>query len=133
MNKLSRRGWFLLLGGLAVIGGGCSKGDTERLARVGRKIVEKADEMTAAANNRLHTGLRTSGVSLSGLDARVSERLRWDKDLENTHIQVDADGPVVTLRGPVPGLVERQRAVAIAQSTVGVQKVVDLLEMPKTE
>jgi osmotically-inducible protein OsmY len=46
---------------------------------------------------------------------------------------VDAAGGIVTLTGNVATLDQRRRAVALAEATLGVEKVVDLIEMPKAE
>ena len=134
MNKSHRR-WGWLLGGLALVAGGCSKGDTERLAQVSRKITEKEEAASADTNDRFYAGWQSFRTTLesSGLDGRVAIRLRWDKALADTPIRVEATGSVVTLSGPVTNLEQRRRAVALAESTQGVEQVIDLLEMPKTE
>jgi osmotically-inducible protein OsmY len=132
MNISQRWGWGCLLCGLALIIAGCSKGDTERLARVGRKITEKVEANT---NDRLNTGWQSFRANMkeNGLTARVSTRLRWDSMLADTPIDVEASGGIVTLSGTVANLEQRRRAVALAESTVGVEKVVDLLELPKAD
>ena len=132
MNASQRRQWARLLLGIALIGTGCSKHDTERLAGVGRKITEKVE---ASTNDRLDTGWQSFRANLnqSGLNARVSTRLRWDKLLADTPIDVEANGGVVTLSGSVSNLDQRRRAVALAESTLGVEKVVDLIELPNAE
>jgi osmotically-inducible protein OsmY len=120
---------------LALSLAGCSTDDTERLARIGRKMAEKVQALTDDTGDRFHTGWQSFRANLddSGLDARVSTRLRWDKALADTPIQVEATGGVVTLKGTVTELEQRQRAVALAGSTLGVEQVVDNLEMPKSE
>ena len=67
------------------------------------------------------------------LDARVSARLRWDKALAGSKIQVQAKDGVVELKGPVIDLAQRRRAVELAESTAGADKVTDLLEVPSRE
>jgi osmotically-inducible protein OsmY len=134
--KMKRmHGGCWLLAGLSLIASGCGRGDTERLARMGRKMVERAEAMSEDTGDRLHSGWQSFRANLdqSGLDARVSTRLRWDKGLADTPIQVEAQGAVVTLKGPVGDLDQRRRAVAIAESTLGVDQVIDALEMPKPE
>ncbi len=70
------------------------------------------------------------GGDETSLDARVSIRLRWDKNLADMPIQVSSKGAVVELKGAVRDLDQRRRAVEIAESTAGVEKVVDALETP---
>ena len=137
-RKMSRRALYGcggLLAGLLLTAAGCSKADTERLARVGRKVTEKAGAISSSTNERLHAGWQNFPVNLEGtsLAARVSNRLRWDRELVNTPIEVRATGPVVELKGAVAGLPQRQRAVGLAETTLGVEKVVDCLVVPGSE
>jgi osmotically-inducible protein OsmY len=127
MGKLSRRGAILIMLLLA----GCSSDDTEGLARIARLSAAKFDEMTGGAPNKVTAsleGMRANWNELA-LDARVSLRLRWEKDLQNAAIQVQARNGIVELKGKVTDLAQRQRAVQVAQSTVGVVEVVDSLEL----
>jgi osmotically-inducible protein OsmY len=58
----------------------------------------------------------------------VLTRLRWDKGLAGTAVQVDTPGTgVVRLQGIVADDQQRRRAVDLAESTQGVEKVVDEL------
>jgi osmotically-inducible protein OsmY len=126
-------GWGWLLCGLALVGAGCSKGDTERLGRVGRKILVMAADLSADTNDRLHTGWQSLRANLdeSGLDARVTTRLRWDKGLADVPIEVVAlPDNGVELKGAVENLDQRRRAVGLAETTLGVERVVDSLEVP---
>jgi len=62
--------------------------------------------------------------------ARVNARLRWDKQLVNStlDLQVLADGKTI-LRGVVIDEAAKKRAVDLASSTVGVTSVVDELKI----
>jgi hyperosmotically inducible protein len=124
-----------ILAALGVAGAGCSRQDTERLARVARVTVQKVEAMTADVGERLSTGWHSFRGNLDevGLDARVMTRLRWDKALLNTPIRVEARGAVVELHGTVATMDQRRRAVALAEATVGVQQVIDALEFPPKE
>jgi hypothetical protein len=64
--------------------------------------------------------------------ARVNARLRWDKQLVNStlDLQVLADGKTI-LRGLVIDESAKKRAVDLASSTVGVTSVVDELKIGK--
>jgi osmotically-inducible protein OsmY len=121
-----------LLIGLVLVAAGCSRQDSQRLARVGKKIVERAEEMTGGAQEKLVGGLQNVQDG-TGLSARVASRLRWDVDVGDVEITVRTQGNVVELRGRVESLKQRRRAVELAETTVGVARVVDLIEDPVTK
>ena len=76
-------------------------------------------------------GAEPEGVKIAP-DARVSLRLRWEKDLQNLNIQVQAKDGIVELKGKVADMAQRQRAVQVARSTLGVVDVIDELEIAET-
>jgi osmotically-inducible protein OsmY len=118
-----------------MLAAGCSKDDTEHLARLSRKIAVRAESLGESTTGSLHGGWQgfRAHQDDTGIDARVECRLRWDKELADTRIQVEADKGVVTLKGTVENLSQRQRAIALAESTAGVEKVVDELKTPDVE
>ena len=64
------------------------------------------------------------------LDGCVSARIRWYKELRDLDIAVQATGgKTVVLKGTVPTLDKRQRAVQLANTTVGVESVQDELQV----
>ena len=64
---------------------------------------------------------------LQRLEDRVKARLQSDKQLDGVTFGVSADGGVVKLSGVVPDAKARRWAVELAESTTGVEKVVDEL------
>jgi osmotically-inducible protein OsmY len=127
MNKW--RGWPWFLAGLVALGG-CSRQDADRLARVGRKGMGKAEAAVGSLNNNLAHGW-PGGVDAfgdAGLDQRVAARLRWDRTLAALTIDVQAHGKEIELKGKVQDLTQRRRAVELAETTAGVEKVTDLLQ-----
>ncbi|MGH9676255.1 MAG: BON domain-containing protein, partial [Candidatus Acidiferrum sp.] len=59
---------------------------------------------------------------------RVLWRIRWDKQLAGEAIQVDSpSGGVINLKGVVNDINHHRRAVELAESTDGVERVVDKL------
>ncbi len=127
MGKLGK--WLLL--GLAALGAGCSKQDTERLARVGRRLAAGAEALTADARagvSQSWQGLGPGGDGLA-IAGRVAARLRWDRDLADLGIKVEASGVTVELQGKVRDLAQRRRAVELAETTAGVEKVNDRLQI----
>jgi osmotically-inducible protein OsmY len=113
---------------------GCDGQDAERLARVGRKVADRAEAVAADTDGRLgprwHALLAQSEGTLEG---RVSRRMRWDQALAGAEIEVTATGGVVELKGKVQDLAQRRRAVELTSSTVGVEQVKDNLEGPTTK
>ena len=125
MGKARKRA--VLLAALCLAG--CSGEDTDGLARVASKSATRFEEMTGGAPTKLAAGFDTMRANFNefALDARVSLRLRWDKDLQKAAIQVQAKNGIVELKGTVVDLPQRQRAVQLARTTVGVADVVDEL------
>jgi hypothetical protein len=123
----------MLLLGLLVVADGCNSEDTERLAGVARAVAAKSEALTGTASVKLPAlpALQANLDELT-LEARIGVRLRWDKTLAGTQIQVQARDGVVELRGKVNDLEQRRRAVQLAETTLGAGKVSDQLEVPET-
>ncbi len=120
---------LILVAGFACAG--CSGRDAERIARVSNKALERASTVTEAAGQQVaqRIGLSRPGDEPIELSARVARRLSWDQVLEGAAIQVRADHQGVALTGTVRNEVQRQRAMDLAQSTVGVGEVREALEI----
>jgi osmotically-inducible protein OsmY len=125
----------LLLGLLLVLVGGCSQGDAERLSRVARVAGQKIESSTGTSRDRFIAGIHTMQNDLDGLnlETRVSARLHWDRTLSEAEVEVHAEGSEVKLSGKLRDAEQRRRAVELANSTVGVEKVVDELTAPEKE
>jgi len=136
---------------------GCGADDADRLARIGRKTAARCDAMTVGLREKVAAGVdsvRTSvpsaatspespdpapappappmtpaaSVNSTPINARVLWRIRWDKSLAGADIQVDSpSGGVVHLRGIVNDLTRQRRAVELAETTEGVDRVVNEL------
>jgi hypothetical protein len=114
----------LLAAGLALAAAGCTNEDTAKLSRVGRLLGKKLE--SAAGGDQ---AVKLPALPQpSGLEGRVRQRLRDDKLLAVQAIEVRADGGRVELTGRVQDLAQRRRAVELAESTAGVEGVVDRLE-----
>lgn len=148
MSSLDSMRMGLLL--LVPLLGGCGGQDADRLARIGRKTMTRCDELTGGLRTRAAVGLDAvranwfvpgpapqsvppsstppAAVAATPIDARVLWRIRWDKALAGADIQVHTPmGGVVYLRGTVNDLTNRRRAVELAETTDGVERVVDEL------
>jgi len=115
---------------LALPSTGCNKADNERLGKLGGVLRQKSEKLIAG-NNKVIRGWQTVPLHLGevAVDARVSARLSWDRALEDTEIQVQLTEGVVELTGQVRNPEQQRRAVELAQSTLGVEKVNDRLEI----
>jgi osmotically-inducible protein OsmY len=130
---LERRGWTRAAWlGFALLAGGCGRDDADRLARIGKLSAAQLDGATGGARAKLTRGWEAVRGSLgeSTPDARVALRLRWDKRLAGLEVRVTSPAAgVVQLEGAVASPEQRDRAVELAQSTEGVEKVVDALSV----
>jgi hypothetical protein len=136
MSKRSAHlGWSCCLAALALQASGCGQ-DADRLARIGRQTTVKLDNLAGGAHGKVAHGWEAIRGSWSEatLDSRVATRLHWDKHLAEVEIQVDSPSPgVVRLQGALPDVSQRTRAMEIARSTLGVEKVVDNLTTTSSE
>src|SRR5262249_53330210 len=132
-GRSRRRPRWLLMGAAAVVCG-CSSQDAEHLAQVSRKTAAKFELLTDGASGKLANTLEALRTGWYGvpLDARVSSRLHSDKKLADVSIQVRASGGIVELRGTVADLSQRRRAVELAETTLGVDNVIDALVVPES-
>ncbi len=111
----------------AVLGAGCGAEDADRLSRVSRMTGDRLSALSGGARDKFTRGWQSLGGEGGTLREQVAARLRLDKALAGARLEVDADGAVVTLRGEADEA-QRQRAVDLARSTVGVDRVVDELQ-----
>src|SRR5262249_21605939 len=118
---------------LAFASAGCSGEDADRLARVYHRPAARFEDESAGTREKLSRGwhsLQGDPLAAASLRDRVAARLRLDRALAEAAIEVDADGDVITLRGEV-GAAQRRRAVDLAETTIGVEKVVNELTAAK--
>ncbi len=123
------------LAAMALLVCGCGGQDVDRLGRICTMAAGKFNEMAGGAHGKLANGWDAvfGAISETAPEARVSARLRWDKALEKADIQVLQTGPgVVRLQGNVIDEAQQQRAVELAESTQGVEQVVNDLVIGKT-
>ena len=131
---LRRLAAWRFCGGLilvAAIAGGCNQEDAERVVRIGQKLSSRVESVTAEPTGGLNRGWQVvrNGWQETTLAGRVAARLSWDKQLADARIQASATGAVVELKGTVRDAEQRRRAVDLAETTTGVEKVTDALEI----
>jgi osmotically-inducible protein OsmY len=108
-----------------------SRGDEPNL---GEKIGRQVDRAVSRIGDELKQGWAEVRRTVDKLtvQGRVYGRLHWDRDLYQTNIEVDAvDNDVVALKGEVPSVAVRAKAVRLARETVGVREVRDSLTVAK--
>lgn len=126
LGKASVQG--LLATALCILG--CSERDADRISKVSGKALDKANEFTSHASERIGLSIRSAKGNLDQLEltGRVYARLNWDQPLQGSAIKVSADKGHITLTGNVKDEAQRRRAVDLTQSTAGVDKVTDTLQ-----
>jgi hypothetical protein len=115
----------------ALLLAGCKARDGDILIEAARRLGEKFEACGGAGPSQLTARFRAAAGGAS-LGARVENRIRWDRYLKDSDVEVVLTGTgVVTLRGEVPDRSLKLRAVELARTTVGVERVVDELELPE--
>lgn len=108
---------------------GCTGEDANRLTRACRTAGHKVHEATGAARNRLSSRFQAMQGDGDSVKQHVRSRLLYDKELAGLSLEIQEEDGVVTLAGEVGAEPQKERAVGIAESTVGVEKVVDQLRI----
>jgi hypothetical protein len=130
MDRARKLGLGVLVAGVVALGG-CDRQDADRLADMGHKAAGHLEHVSGGAGGKLATALR--GLlpgNCDTLEGRITARLHWDKSLDGAQIQVLVKGEAVELRGTVASQEQKQRAVQLAETTAGVERVSDLLTVP---
>jgi osmotically-inducible protein OsmY len=110
---------------------GCSDQEAEQISHVSNKAMGRVEELAVHVKDRLEiaTPVLSSSPEVTDVNSRVASRLRYDQALADSTIQVQGSGGVVTLRGQVSEDGQRQRALELASTTLGVVQVYDALEV----
>ena len=114
---MRRRIWFVV----AILTCGCGK-DSERLSKVCSLTTAKIETMTSGVRAKLKNGVEAARGE-TGLDSRVATRLRWDKEMDGADVRVLVADGVLQLEGTVVSAAQQRRAVELATTTMGVEKV----------
>jgi hypothetical protein len=120
MGRLSKIGCAAIV--VPALLAGCQKHDAEALASIGGKIAERAHAYAAQMHQKC--------PSLPGsLEGRVRNRLTTDKSLAESVVDVVVSDKNVELKGSLATQEQVRRAVDLAESTVGVENVVNSLRV----
>lgn len=105
---------------------GCNRQDTECLSRIGRKIAAHAKAGSGEIGSKID--LSWAGAKREPtLQEKVQERLRWENTLSEVAFEVHVKDKEVDLKGTVQSASQRQRAIELAETVVGVEKVHDAI------
>jgi hypothetical protein len=122
MRRLSLS--LLLLAGVS----GCQKSDTETLSRIGRKVADRGQAAFGDLRSRIDLNWKPR-LAEPDLEERVRLRLRYDKELGDVAFEVKGQGKEIELRGKVSQADHKRRAVELAETTRGVERVHDHIEV----
>ena len=103
---------------------------------LGERIGAELDEGISRLSEEFREGWASlkQAVDKMGVQGRVYSRLRWDKQLSQADLDVDVEeGGIVALGGTVADETAKQKALQLAQDTVGVNRVIDRLTVPTVE
>src|SRR5262249_27948150 len=131
MRKLRWLRWSGLVLAAASLAGGCSRQDTDRLAKIGRILAGRAEKTMDSLQEDFADEWKAVEKQQCNTQAlrRVTDRLQADKDCADARIEVTARGEIIELKGQVRDLVQKRRAVHLAETTPGVTKVEDYLRI----
>jgi osmotically-inducible protein OsmY len=122
------RGGLRWLGFGVLLLTGCVRQDTEILVRVGRKLADKAQSSTTDLREKLPFRLTTVGAPPS-LSHQVQQRFASDKILADIKFEVHVRGAEVELKGVVEKEEQKLRAFDLTETTRGVEKVIDSVQV----
>src|SRR5689334_2429780 len=105
---------------------GCTQADTDTLARMSRKVVDRSNRAAETIRAQVEDDLKhlphgESASKEAGLKERVEARLRFDALLADAKIEVHVTAAEVELRGTVKSDAQRRRASDLVETTAGVQ------------
>ena len=120
-----RRSRFIAL--IFVLGAGCNRQDVDGLGRIGRKVLDRTQGAVSPLREKFDHTLK--GIGAVGLKDRVLQRLQWDKGLADANFEIVVADGEVELKGTLKRAEQRRRAVELAETTVGVERVTDHLRV----
>jgi hypothetical protein len=105
-------------------------GDAQILTRVGHVAANKIGDALPDSSKMAGPVNSLRNNDFLPVSERVKLRMRTDKSMEGANILVIIEGSEVKLRGEVKNASQRIRAVELAQSTSGVEKVTNEIVEP---
>ncbi len=106
---------------------GCNRQDTECLSRIGRKVTAHAKNSVGDVGGKLDLP-RTGRRDLT-LQEKIHDRLRFENTLIDVNFEVTVKDKEVELKGTVNQAAQRQRAIELAETLAGVEKVTNSIQI----
>jgi osmotically-inducible protein OsmY len=111
---------------------GCNQQDADCLSRIGRKVAAHA--RSGAGELGTKVDLRWAGARKEPtLAEKIQDRLRFENTLTEIAFEVNVKEKEVELKGTVKTPLQRQRALELAETVAGVDKVVDALKVNEAD
>jgi len=132
MHAKVKTRWALPMLAMSLLVVGCNRQDTECLSRIGRKV----SAHTKASTGEMGAKIDLSWVGMKrepGLQEKIQDRLRFENTLADVTLEVVVKDKQVELKGTVKTPSQRQRAIELADTVAGVEKVVDSLVVREGE
>jgi osmotically-inducible protein OsmY len=104
---------------------GCNRHDAEALARIGKKIGASAKANAGDVGAKID--LSWAGKREPSLQEKIQDRLRFENTLTEITFEVSVKDKEVELKGTVKNASQRQRAIELAETVAGVERVNDLV------
>jgi BON domain len=115
---------------LCLLAAGCDSDDPSHLAEVGRRVAAHVEPLVGPVNANLAQHWHEPAPAPDPTVAeRVTARLRWEKSLADAVIQVVATDDGIELKGTLKDAEQKKRAVTLAESTTGVERVIESLQV----
>lgn len=114
--------WLLAFGLLSSVTA-CNRHDAEALSRIGRKVAAHAKSSAGEVGGKVD--LRFMGsLREPTLQEKIQDRLRFENTLTDVTFEINVKEKEVELKGTVKTATQRQRAIELAETVAGVERVV---------
>ncbi len=110
---------------------GCNRNDAECVSRIGRKVATHTKHNAGDLGAKLDVSWL--GKKEPTLQEKIQDRLRWENTLTDVTFEVIAKDKEIELKGTVKTANQRLRAIELAETTVGVDKVNDAITVKEAE
>ena len=127
------RSWlFLSLVAFLTTSAGCNRQDAECLSRIGRKVAAHTKHNAGDLGSKLEVSWPGAKREPT-LQEKIQDRLRWENTLTDVTFEVVVKDKEVELKGTVKTPQQRLRAIELAETMVGVDRVTDSITVREPE
>jgi osmotically-inducible protein OsmY len=123
--------WSVPLG-FILLAAGCNQHDAEALSRIGKKVAAHAKAGAGEVGGKVD--MRWAGsLREPSLQEKIHDRLRFENTLTEIAFEVTIKDKEVQLKGTVKTPTQRQRAIELAETVAGVDRVIDEVTIREQE